>query len=442
MTNNVYTIPSSYLSPNKSPLSVQTFKVNQSPTFFDSKRSPIHRWYGIVPGFSHASVIQAFLENEVGNDDGVVLDPFAGCGTTNIAAKLFGVKSIGIEAHPLLAMIARVKTTWDFKGYDLLRESNVLMEQISRASPQQGTLWNPPKFVTKLYDDETLGKLLAIRELIKSKVEDSKLRDLYTLVLLRILRETTYSKVDGIYMAPESKKKSRKEAFGAFKESLNMIVSDLLLVQNLRYAESKVIQGDSRDMAGIPDNSIRFAFTSPPYLNNFDYAEMTRLELYFLEMAHNWGSITQNIRSKLIINSTTQVNGADRQGLKIEDEIPVGIRKFIEGAQTNLSEIRMTKSGKKYYDIIVVRYFNDMWNHLKEMYRVLKPNSVYLLTLGDSALYGIHIPTDEILRDIALSIGFRGGDIELLRVRGNKSQIDFGKRPRLPLREVRLRLLR
>jgi DNA modification methylase len=195
-------------------------------------------------------------------------------------------------------------------------------------------------------------------------------------------------------------------------------------------------------MPEISDSSISFAFTSPPYLNNFDYAEMTRLELYFLEMAHDWNSITKNVRSKLITNTTTQVNGTDRERLKVVDEIPTSTCAFIEWAQSELASIRVTKVGRKDYDIIIVKYFNDMWKHFKEMYRVLRPNSVYMLILGDSALYGIHIPTDEILRDIALGIGFKGGDIELLRKRGDKSQIDFDKRPRMPLREIRLRLLR
>lgn len=443
MSTKVYTIPSNALLSEQQTLAGRIFKVERSPTFFDSKKAPIHRWYGIVPSFSHASVVRAFLENGLTRDSGTVLDPFTGCATTNVAAKVFGIRSIGVEAHPLLSMVARIKTTWDFNGYDLLRESSSFIEKASRLLPQQRRLYNPPDFIIKLYDEATLAELLSLRELIRS-IRDSKLRDLYTLALLRTLREATYAKVDGIYIAPDTKKKNRKGVIEAFKEALNMMVSDLFMVQNLdsNYAESTIIQGDARDMPEISDSSISFAFTSPPYLNNFDYAEMTRLELYFLEMAHDWKSITKNVRSKLITNTTTQVHGADREKLRVADGIPTSTRAFIEWAQSELANIRTTKAGKKDYDIIIVGYFNDMWKHFKEMYRVLRPNSVYMLTLGDSALYGIHIPTDEILRDIALGVGFKGGDIELLRARGYRSQIDFGKRPRMPLREIRLRLLR
>jgi hypothetical protein len=65
MSTKLYTIPSNAIISRQSIVSDHIFKVEQSPTFFDSKKSPIHRWYGIVPGFSHASVVQSFLENGV-----------------------------------------------------------------------------------------------------------------------------------------------------------------------------------------------------------------------------------------------------------------------------------------------------------------------------------------------------------------------------------------
>ena len=37
----------------------------------------------------------------------------------------------------------------------------------------------------------------------------------------------------------------------------------------------------SQKMASVADQSIAVIVTSPPYLNNFDYAEMTRMYLYF-----------------------------------------------------------------------------------------------------------------------------------------------------------------
>lgn len=439
-----YSVPQKFLVGYQTRLTDLSFSIERSPTFFDSKRSPIHRWYGLVPGFSYASVTNALLQNEITSGSKVVLDPFVGCGTTVVTAKGLGIKSIGVEAHSLLAFVAKTKTFWDFQDYNLKHEVASFLSKIKTtlAKGDYANTDNLPPFVAKLYDGDILDRLVTIRETIKNEVKDLHLKDLYTLALLRTLRETTYAKVDGIYIAPESRKKTRKAVLEAIFSNLTMMVSDLLLVQRLNYAESTIIEGDCRSLTQIGDESIDFAYTSPPYLNNFDYAEMTRLELYFLEMASNWQDITRNVRQKLLTNTTTQVTDSMRRDLHANEDIPIHAKAFIEEVRKRLAEIRTTKGGRKDYDIIVVRYFNEMHQHFREMHRVLRPGASYILTLGDSALYGVHIPTEELLRDIALGVGFKAGDVELLRNRGTRSNIDIKKRPRVSLREVRLHLLK
>ena len=57
---------------------------------------------------------------------------------------------------------------------------------------------------------------------------------------------------------------------------------------------------------------------------------------------------------------------------------------------------------------------------LKEMRRVLRYGSEAYLVLGDSAPYGIYVPTTQILGDIALSAGFTEFSIHKIRSRGDK----------------------
>ena len=69
---------------------------------------------------------------------------------------------------------------------------------------------------------------------------------------------------------------------------------------------------------------------------------------------------------------------------------------------------------------MVAQYFNDMTLALIDSFRVLKPGACFMLILGDSAPYGVHIPTEEILGEIGLGAGFKEYSICKLRERGNK----------------------
>ena len=69
---------------------------------------------------------------------------------------------------------------------------------------------------------------------------------------------------------------------------------------------------------------------------------------------------------------------------------------------------------------MVAGYFNDMLRVFRETFRVLKSGSAFVVILGDSAPYGVYIPTDEYLGEVGKAIGFAKYEIEELRTRGGK----------------------
>jgi DNA modification methylase len=186
----------------------------------------------------------------------------------------------------------------------------------------------------------------------------------------------------------------------------------------------------------IEDLSVDHVFTSPPYLNNFDYADRTRLELYFWGEAKSWGEISEKIRTQLMTSATTQINRSNTRYEILSDfrkDCP-SVTSFIEESVDKLMTIRKTKGGKKSYDLMVAGYFNDMYQIVRDIFRVLKPASKALFVLGDSAPYGIHIPTDKLIGEIGISLGFASYEIEILRTRGDKWKAN-PQRHTIPLRE-------
>jgi adenine-specific DNA methylase len=90
-------------------------------TFVDNMALPLHRWYRYSAGFS-AQWVESVIAEARQSGAVAVLDPFAGAGTTLLAAENLGVPCRGIEAHPFVARIARAKLLYRSDPQRFFRE--------------------------------------------------------------------------------------------------------------------------------------------------------------------------------------------------------------------------------------------------------------------------------------------------------------------------------
>jgi hypothetical protein len=414
-------------------------------TFADNMKASIHRWFRYPAGFSYSLVEEAFKKYIVSKSC-IVLDPFVGVGTTCVCAKKYGIPSIGVEAHPLIAWIARVKTYWDFDFKYLKKYVNQILFEINRVieGSKDIDVTNKPPLLQKCFDKEKLSQLYALKN-YSEKISDERVRDIFILALLSTLRRVSKAHTGWPYILPKKERKKVPDVLQTFQSQLKMMISDLeaVVTEDNKKTPADIIMDDARRLSCFIDKEIDFAFTSPPYLNNYDYADRTRLELYFLSPfkidgeiinTSSWSDLTRQIRSKLIVNVSHQaVELGLPEGLLPSFEIPEHIREKLIDISERLRREKALHGGHKDYDIMVVAYFNDMFETLKEVYKVMKPDAYYLLVLGDSAPYGVHVPTDVLLAQIALGIGFSSAKIGLLRTRGEKWK--SAPKHRVPLRE-------
>jgi hypothetical protein len=136
----------------------------------------------------------------------------------------------------------------------------------------------------------------------------------------------------------------------------------------------------------------------------------------------------------LLVNVSHQaVEIGLREGLQPNSEIVNPIREKLIEISAKMREEKNYHGGHKDYDISVIAYFNDMFETFKEVYSVMKDGSHYLLILGDSAPYGIHVPTDVFLAEIARGVGFSSYKILDLRTRGDKWK--SAPKHKVPLKE-------
>src|SRR5437879_4153050 len=73
--------------------------------------APIHSWYRFVLSFP-PHLVRQYIDAFGLTSADLICDPFCGTGTTLVEAKKSGIRSLGCDAHPLAALVSRVKTDW------------------------------------------------------------------------------------------------------------------------------------------------------------------------------------------------------------------------------------------------------------------------------------------------------------------------------------------
>ncbi|MBM4053275.1 MAG: hypothetical protein FJ264_01095 [Planctomycetes bacterium] len=415
-------------------------------TFKDSMRAPIHRWFQYPAGYSYRFIEEKIKEYQLNNNHWI-FDPFVGSGTTSVVAKGMGVNSIGIEAHPFVHEIAQSKTYWE---YDLDRLQDVISKtimsverHISNGYLQRIDFNSIPQLVKKCYSPLNLKKLLVIKETIFETKEQTEYKNFLKLVLTNVLRTASKAGTGWPYIAPTKYHEKTVELDGVeeFKRQVHLFHNDLLYIRSKSYKKNikcKILLDDAREYhPEISGESVDLAITSPPYLNNYDYADRTRLETYFWGKYATWGEITREVRDKLMTAATTQIRRSAFNGSPLDTallETSPHVFHELDNKIKTLATVRMEKGGRKSYDLMVAGYFNDMYKAMKEVYRVLKPGCDFVLVLGDSAPYGVYIPTEEYLGEIGKGIGFKDYSVEVLRSRGGK-WANNSQRHSVPLKE-------
>jgi DNA modification methylase len=434
----------------------KTFERSDWGTFKDSLRAPVHRWFTYPAGFSYKAVEEAFRLYHIEPGQSVY-DPFAGTGTTNLVAKQYGIHSFGVEAHPFIQFVAQTKLFWEFDLPSLFHATDLLISDIQTVTKETNVPAVPvedlfPELVCKCYGREKLAQLYLAREVINALLP-TPFKNFAKLALTNLLRAASDVAAGWPYVAPQKPKSAVKtngvvNIVKMLRDQLYMMHGDLQALRQtwVPGARTEYISGDSREyQSRIESGSVDLAFTSPPYLNNYDYADRTRLETYFWGEAKTWADITEKVRTRLMMSATTQINRSDfEEAFLLNQDFSLTVPQIAPELKSKIAELskrRLNKGGKKSYDIMVAGYFNDMLRVLRETFRVLKPGSAFVQILGDSAPYGVYIPTDQYLGEAGKAIGFARYETEELRTRGGKWK-NNPQRHDVPLKECILTLFK
>ncbi|MEU5839685.1 hypothetical protein ABZ820_39375 [Streptomyces diacarni] len=192
---------------------------------------------------------------------------------------------------------------------------------------------------------------------------------------------------------------------------------------DVRQLACRVKQGDSREAVNwneIGDGAAHGCVTSPPYLNNFDYADATRLELYFWGDVTSWSQMCAEVRSDMLTATTQQSSvGAARDAkIFLQNYGTVGAQ-ICELAES-LKKERGNRARGKEYDRVLPDYFVAIARILENLATVLTSGAPAVLLVGDSAPYGVYVDTPGLIAKLATHRGFTLEKDVVLRQRGKR----------------------
>ncbi|MFZ4454935.1 MAG: methyltransferase [Bacteroidales bacterium] len=388
----------------------------------DNFHSPIHNWYKFTAGFSY-KFVESILDEELKTAQPIVFEPFAGCGTTLVSCQKKGINAIGNEGQELMLDVIKAKLNWDIDEIKCLENLNILHEFVNSNLSSYDIEGNTHTLLQSLYTPDTLKILYLIRDGL-NVVESENYKIFFKLALSQTMHKSSIHPIAVPYISRTKTLSNDGHPWEKFQTIVLQMLKDIKPLKKAPIT-TEVYLHDSRLInEQILESSCNICITSPPYLNNLDYGEVSKVHTHFFEITNNWNDITTKVRKNLVTGATTHYKETDfnLDQLKKSEFAKENKDVFEKLCQTfiQIHDISKTRKGKKSFDILMMHYFVDMYFVLKEMRRVLSPNSKAYLILGDSAPYGVFVPTTDILGQISKSVGFDSYQIFKIRTRGTK----------------------
>ncbi len=398
------------LFPPTSTAEVENKSAFSDPSFASNKLLPVHRWIPWIAGFS-SNFVRNIIKSKL-PEKGVVLDPFAGVGTTLVEAAFMGHDVMGFEINPYAALACKVKTNAHrLKAEEIRSETEKLHQFYCDAitNAYLPTSKPPSGFRTRkaFYSPAVLRKVLIIQDFI-NYLNDVQVQEIFRLAFASTMVQYSNYSYEPSLGTRSAAGKSDIEDFSVLDvvaDKLDKIALDVeWLIHNIPvcHKKNRIINASFFDCQKYLDAaSIDLIITSPPYLNNYHYIRNTRPHLYWLGFAEkpndtkllehqNFGKYWQTVRELDSIN------------LEFPNP-PLELLEKIAYLRTlNLERGIYSGNGWANY---AVSYFNDCYRFVQNLRYVIKPGSSAFIVIGNSILQGVMIPTDLYFSQIAESSG-------------------------------------
>ena len=312
-----------------------------------------------------------------------------GSGTTTLEAYLRHRRGIGCDIDPLAVRIARVKATP--LQIDAPRLTGTFVKSARRWLKDDAAIdkalderfdAKTRAFIDYWFFAETRRELIALLLAMEDYTQGSAVRELLEVVFSGII----VTKSGGVSRARDlahsrphlDPAKTPLHAIDAFEHRLARFAPVISALPD-HLPRAGIIQSSARKLA-LRDGSVDLIVTSPPYANAIDYMRANKFSLAWLGTSV---SDLGRLRSRYI--------GSECTGDTAMEPLP-GLTEDVLGRLQALDRRK---------EAVLRKYYLEMRDAIREMYRVLCPGRYAVIVAGTSTMRGLDVKTPYCLADIA-----------------------------------------
>jgi DNA modification methylase len=379
------------------PSSRWSFSTSQRPSTTAYSHS-YHRYPAkFIPQLVNKAVTKY---TEIGD---VVCDPFGGCGTTLVEAKLLGRKSIGFDINPVAKLITDTKTrpiqpsrliaarAQFLDAYKTFGKHNSKLRVPNYVHNERIYYWFDRRMVKRL--DRIYAAVL--------RIQDNECRRFFLCAFSHILKNCSRWLMKSIKptIHPDKKFPNAKSTFFIHLDSMIKKNEEFYLklkdCKNLK-TQSKMRLRDSTKRLPLEDQSVDLVITSPPYVTSYEYADLHQLTLLWFgsDRRHfrKWDKFSNQFDRfrRTFVGSSFKKNRHVKFGSTIAEAIVEEMADEDKGLSRSIA-----------------RYFTDMRSAFSEMHRVLKAKSKAVIIIGNTEMHGVPILNAEVATEQLEKIGFK-----------------------------------
>ena len=332
------------------------------------------------------------LLKQYGVEDGWLLDPYCGTGTSLVEASLFGMHSTGCDINPLVRLIATAKTTpicLSALDETLSKLDKDLFQIQYRANNRPDAPIPDIPNLNYWFSEEVIRTLAYLQDRIRH-IKDKALQNFIRVAFSETVREVSYTRNGEfkLYRMPTNKLKDfNPDVLGIFRKKLSRnrqgLVSYLEKRKNVKTSVStaNTVHGELPNPR--PPEGYDIVITSPPYGDS----QTTVAYGQFSRLAAEW----------IGLPNARKVDKIAMGGIRSKETL---IGSPVSSAVEKIRSVDEKRAQE------VSAFYIDLARSINSIAQACSLHATICYVVGNRCVKGVVLPTDEFVVDAFRRHGF------------------------------------